>query len=92
MPLADKLSSASKDHVRSITTCKLVALTLNSSIPKKDRDALSEVINLTEHEPGYIPNSRLATLLQEEGYDISASAVDRHRGGTCSCRRLGKIN
>lgn len=90
MPLADKLSSASMEHRRSLTTCKLIALTFNSSIPKKDRDALAEVINLTEHEPGYIPNSKLATLLKEEGYDISASAVDRHRGGTCSCRRLGK--
>lgn len=90
MPLADKLSSASKEYRQAITTCKLVALTIDSSIPKKDREALSEAINLTEHEQGFIPNSKLAKLLKEEGYDISASAVDRHRGGTCSCRRLVK--
>lgn len=90
MPLAEKLSLAHKEHMQSLTTCKLVALTLDTSIPKKDRDALSEVINLTEHDLGYIPNSKLSVLLKSEGYDISASAVDRHRGGSCSCRRLVK--
>jgi hypothetical protein len=53
-------------------------------------DALAEVINLTENDEGFIPNSRLAVLLNEEGYDVSASSVDRHRGGKCSCRRIGK--
>jgi hypothetical protein len=90
MPLADKLSSASKEYMQSLTTCKLVALTLDISISKKDRDALAEAIDLTEHDLGYIPNSKWAVLLTAEGYDISASAVDRHRGGRCSCRRLVK--
>jgi hypothetical protein len=90
MPLADKLNTASQEYKKNQTTCKLVALTQNQDVPKKDRDALTEVINLTENDPGYIPNSRLAKLLNEEGYDISASAVDRHRGGKCSCRRIGK--
>ena len=90
MPLADKLSAASDTYRKDKTTCKLVALTLNPQIPKKDRDALAEVIDLPENSEGYIPNSTLATLLKEEGYDISASAVDRHRGNKCSCRRLVK--
>lgn len=90
MPLADKLSSASHEYLRDKTTCKLIALTLNPEIPKKDRDALAAVIDLTENDEGYIPNSTLAVLLKEEGYDISASSVDRHRGNKCSCRRLVK--
>jgi hypothetical protein len=90
MPLAEKLTTASQEYKKNQTTCKLVALTQNKDIPKRDRDALAEVINLTENDSGFIPNSRLATLLNEEGYDVSASAVDRHRGGTCSCRRIGK--
>lgn len=90
MPLADKLSTASEDYRKGKTTCKLAALTLDPKIPRKDRDALAEVIDLTENEDGFIPNSTLAVLLKEEGYDISASSVDRHRGGKCSCRRLVK--
>ena len=90
MPLADKLSAAYETYRKDNTTCKLVALTLDPKIPKKDRDALAEVIDLPEHAEGYIPNSMLAVLLKEEGYDISASSVDRHRGNKCSCRRLVK--
>lgn len=90
MPLADKLSSASQDYLKGKTTCKLVALTLDPGVPKKDRDALAEIIDLKENDEGYIPNSTLAVILKEEGYDVSASAVDRHRGNKCSCRRLVK--
>ncbi len=90
MPLADKLSSASQTYRQDKTTCKLAALTLDLNIPKKDREALAQVIDLTENDEGYIPNSTLAVLLKEEGYDISASSVDRHRGNKCSCRRLVK--
>jgi hypothetical protein len=90
MPLADKLTTASQEYKKNQTTCKLVALTQDQKIPKRDRDALAEVINLTENDEGFIPNSRLAVLLNEEGYDVSASSVDRHRGGKCSCRRIGK--
>jgi hypothetical protein len=90
MPLADKLSAAYETYRKDRTTCKLVALTLDPKLSKKDRDALAEVIDLPEHAEGYIPNSTLADLLREEGYDISASSVDRHRGNRCSCRRLVK--
>lgn len=88
MPLADKLSVASETYLKSKTTCKLIALTLDTKVPKKDREALAAVIELPMHAEGYIPNSTLAALLREEGYDISTSAVDRHRGNKCSCRRL----
>jgi hypothetical protein len=70
MPLADKLLTASQEYKKNITTCKLVALTSNRNIPKKDRDALAEVINLTERDAGFIPNQTLANLLRSEGYDI----------------------
>ncbi len=90
MPLAAKLSHASIKYAQEISTCKLVSLTLDPRVPKTDREALASVINLTPNDEGYIPNSQLASLLRAEGYDISASAVDRHRGGTCSCRRLVK--
>ena len=90
MPLADKLSEASEAYRKDKSTCKLIALTLDPKVPKKDREALAAVIDIPLDADGYIPNSTLAALLKEEGYDISASAVDRHRGNKCSCRRLVK--
>jgi hypothetical protein len=89
MPLSDKLSAASQTYRQSISTCKLIALTLDISISKKDRDALAKVIDLTNSDEGYLPNSTLASLLKEEGYDVSTSAVDRHRAQKCSCKRPG---
>jgi len=37
-----------------------------------------------------VPNIRLAYALREEGYDVSPSAVDRHRRRICACYRLVK--
>ena len=92
MPLADKLASASSAYKDSITRCKLASLVADpdSKLSTKDREALALAIDLTPESDGYIPNSHLALLLRSEGYDISASAVDRHRGNKCSCRRLVK--
>jgi hypothetical protein len=91
MPLADKLATASQKYISDLTTCKFAALTSSQELSKKDRDALAEVINLTNREDHrYIPHQTLADLLRGEGYDVSASAISRHRGGNCSCRRLGK--
>jgi hypothetical protein len=90
MPLTDKLLSASDSYTDSISTCKLIAVTRDPSISKKDKNALLEAIRLTKNDLNFIPSSRLAVLLREEGYDISPSAVERHRRGACSCRRLVK--
>jgi hypothetical protein len=90
MPLTDKLLSASDSYTDSISTCKLIAITRDPAMSKKDKDALLEAIRLTKEDLSFIPNSRLAALLREEGYDVSPSAVDRHRRGACSCRRLVK--
>lgn len=90
MPLAEKLQKVSAEHKIAVSTCKLMSLTIDTKIPKKDREALLSIVDLSPDEDGYIPNSRLALLLREEGYDISASAVDRHRGSRCSCQRLVK--
>jgi Ca2+-binding EF-hand superfamily protein len=93
MPLADKLATASQKYKSDLTTCKFAALTSNKELSKKDREALAQVVNLTDRDDHrYIPHQTLADLLRGEGYDVSASAISRHRGGNCSCRRLGKIS
>jgi Ca2+-binding EF-hand superfamily protein len=91
MPLADKLTTASQKYMSDLTTCKFAALTSSKELSKKDRDALAQVINLTDrNDHRFIPHQTLADLLRGEGYDVSASAISRHRGGNCSCRRLEK--
>jgi Ca2+-binding EF-hand superfamily protein len=91
MPLADKLTTASQKYMSDLTTCKFAALTSSKELSKKDRDALAQVINLTDrNDHRFIPHQTLADLLRSEGYDVSASAISRHRGGNCSCRRLEK--
>jgi Ca2+-binding EF-hand superfamily protein len=91
MPLADKLTTASQKYMSDLTTCKFAALTSIKDISKKDKEALAQVINLTDrNDHRYIPHQTLADLLRSEGYDVSASAISRHRKGNCSCRRLGK--
>ena len=91
MPLADKLATASKQYMNNLTTCKLATLISNQELSKKDRDALAQVIGLTDrNDHRFIPHQTLADLLRGEGYDVSASAISRHRGGNCSCRRLEK--
>jgi len=86
MTLADRISAA-QDQNKNKYICKLIMITKDPKLSKKDIDALTEVINSTEHSDGHIPNARLAHALREEGYDVSASAVDRHRGGRCACYR-----
>jgi hypothetical protein len=87
MTLADRISAA-QDQNKNKYVCKLMMITKDPKLSKKDVDALTSVINSTEHSDGHIPNSRLAHALREEGYDISSSAVDRHRGARCACYRL----
>lgn len=85
MSLGDKLNKASADAA--ILRCKIGHLIHDSKLPKQDRENLDAVLNVSESDPARIPNSTLGAILREEGYDISNSAVDRHRNKSCSCYR-----
>jgi hypothetical protein len=87
MALAERLRDANTNYQKNFI-CKLIRVTLDPKISKEDIDALLNIINLSPHDEGHVPNTRLAHALREEGYDISASAIDRHRRGSCSCSRL----
>jgi hypothetical protein len=87
MALAEKLEAANKAY-RETFVCKLMQVTLNPDLSKADVDAIISVINSNPLDLDHVPNSKLAQALREEGFDISTSAVDRHRRGQCSCNRL----
>lgn len=85
MSLADKLGSAS-DRAKNLK-CKIGVLISGDALVKKDKENLEAALDAPPPEPGRIPNSTIGALLREEGYDISNSAVDRHRAKSCSCYR-----
>jgi hypothetical protein len=88
MSLSDKLSNASK--VSTTRLCKIGLIISSDSLPKEDRENLKAVLEVPEMDPSRIPNVQIGRILREEGYDISNSAVDRHRRGECPCKRVAR--
>lgn len=89
MALASKLAKANQAYRRTFL-CKLMQVTLDPSLSDDDRSALLAIINSKAFDADHVPNNRLAQALREEGFDVSSSAVDRHRRGDCSCNRISK--
>lgn len=87
MALAERLRVA-KEKYHNTFICKLMQVTLDPKLTENDVDALIKIINSRPLDEEHVPNIRLSQVLRDEGYDVSASAVDRHRRGTCSCNRL----
>jgi hypothetical protein len=87
MALAERLQVANQNYQNTFL-CKLMKITLDDKLSESDIDALIKIINSRPFDEAHVPNVRLSQALREEGYDISASAVDRHRRGDCSCYRL----
>jgi hypothetical protein len=85
MSISDKLKNASKSS--QTTLCKLGILLQSSSISLEDRDYLKSVLDVEDTDPNRIPNTQIGRILREEGYDMSNSAVDRHRRKECPCFR-----
>jgi hypothetical protein len=90
MSLAERLTAAREAYAAETQVCKLMSVTFSSALSEVDVDALLKVINARPDDEHHMPNTRLAFALREEGFDVSVSAVDRHRRGACSCGR--KVN
>jgi hypothetical protein len=88
MSLSDKLSAATTDTT--VRLCKIGNLLTSSTLSEQDRLNLKTVLEVEENNPDRINNRTIGRFLREEGYDISNSAVDRHRRGDCPCRRTAK--
>jgi len=88
MSLSEKLNSAIQES--SVKSCKIGSLLLGKELSEKDKQNLITILDADPKDPSRVPNTTLGKILREEGYDISNSAVDRHRRGDCACRRLDK--
>jgi hypothetical protein len=87
MALAQRLKAATEAYQNTFI-CKLMQVTYDPKLSEDDVNAVIRIINSRPGDEEHVPNIRLAYALREEGYDVSPSAVDRHRRGLCSCNRL----
>lgn len=90
MSLAERLNEVRESYNNQTQVCKLMSVTFRSGLSAVDVDALLKTINARVGDEHHMPNTRLSQALREEGFDVSVSAVDRHRRGSCSCGR--KVN
>ena len=86
MSLAQRLAEA-KNTTNAAMLCKIGAILNNETVPQDDRKALENILNTPEGTPNRLNNSSIGKVLREEGYDLSNSAVDRHRRNDCPCYR-----
>jgi hypothetical protein len=70
--------------------CKLATILASKELSSEDKKNIEAILAVPESNPARVPNTTLGRILREEGYDVSNSAVDRHRRGDCSCNRLVK--
>ena len=89
MALTDRLAEANAQYKVSTGVCKLMAVTLSPKLSEEEVDYLLKVINSQPGDEHHVPNMRLAIALREEGFDVSPSAVNRHKRMECSCARKG---
>ena len=85
MSLSDKLTQAVDEA--STLVCKVGALLINPKLTVTEREQLLGILSMPDDHPGRVSNAALSQILREEGYDISKSSIDRHRGARCTCYR-----
>lgn len=90
MALSERLRTTQETFKIESSVCKLMSVTLSPRLSEEDVDYLIKTINAVPGDELHMPNTRLAQALREEGFDVSPSAVDRHRNQICSCKREAK--
>jgi hypothetical protein len=89
MSLSDRLNSAI--NTPPSRKCKLMIILDSDKLTDEDRKTFISLLNVPEGNPSRVSNVILAQVLRDEGFDLSDSAVDRHRRRSCSCsRNLGE--
>lgn len=85
MSLSERFAEVSS--AEQTTLCKIGAILVNESIPAEERKVLSEILAVPEGTPGRLNNATIGRVLRAEKFDLSNSAVDRHRRNDCPCTR-----
>ena len=87
MSLNDKLKVAAQESADKL--CKLAALLSGDQLSNDEKKNLVALLEIDERDPARVPSSTIGQILREEGFDLSNSAVDRHRKTpkACSCKK-----
>lgn len=87
MNLNDKLKVAADEAATKL--CKLATLLNGPDLTADEKTNLIALLEVDERNPARVPSSTIGQILREEGFDLSDSAVDRHRRNpkTCACKR-----
>jgi hypothetical protein len=85
MSLSERFAEAGTTEQK--TLCKIGAILVNDTIPAEERKVLAEILAVPEGTPGRLNNATIGRVLRAEKFDLSNSAVDRHRRLDCPCTR-----
>lgn len=84
MSLSERLAQANNPQPR---FCKIGLILNGTQLTASEKTLLNEYLAVPEGAQGRLTNSAIASVLRAEGFDISNSSVDRHRGKQCACVR-----
>jgi hypothetical protein len=87
MSISEKIKQASENPT-SLRLCKLGVLLAGTILSEQDKTDITSVLETDITSPNRVSNVALAGILREEGFDISVSAVDRHKKKSCGCYNL----
>jgi len=87
MDLSSALDEAMEETYRPLTECSVRLLL--ERLPEKDAEKLSRVLDEPLPSGEWLPATKIAQIVKQNGEDIAASALSRHRrraqGNGCKC-------
>jgi hypothetical protein len=87
MDLSSALDEAMAETYRPLRECSVRLLL--ERLPEKDAEKLSRAIDEPLDSGEWVPATRIAQIVRQNGEDISATALSRHRrrsqGNGCKC-------
>ena len=66
-------------------SCKIRNILNHSGFSEEDQAKLTKVVEASRDSSGFVNNVRLTKFLNAQGFEVSVSAIDRHRRGMCAC-------
>lgn len=83
MSIAEKIQLTINSPKKRI--CKFGILLSGSALSKNDKELILSILSPENENYSAVSNVQLSKILREEGFDISPSLVDRHKGLKCGC-------
>lgn len=69
--------------------CKLGSLLAGKLMTPEDKKELLAILSVEQDDPNRVPNTVITKVLNDEGYEIGISTIERHRINMCACHKSG---